>query len=373
MSIRDAIRAYGSTMGAREFSSDRARTVGASEIGLCARRVCWQKRSKKTVPAAVAKKLPKTRAQKSGDKRGATQDLDNWGAHVRGTTIEQVLWTPALKARFGDDLAMIDQKTLVLGELSATPDGLIKTRGRELLEPLGIKILGTKPVCVVVECKSIDPRVNLVEEKKENAFQVQVQMGLIRELTDYRPDYAVISYVDASFWHDVAEFAVKFSPEDYESAKLRASKIIRAEPQDLRPEGWIAGGRECGWCPWYADCSKLIHGGLPDVEREAKDLDPQFKAELIDLCKQANVAQRDMNEAEKDYKDLQDQIRGRLREKGIKKVPGIVNWFGVKGRTSWDVQAMVAVLEKKKIPTAQFQSTGEPTSSLAVDKKVALL
>ena len=59
---------------------------------------------------------------------------------------------------------------------------MIAGRGGELLKGHGIKYKGD----VVVECKTIDPRVNLLEEKSENAFQVQVQMGLIRELTKYK-------------------------------------------------------------------------------------------------------------------------------------------------------------------------------------------
>lgn len=370
MSVREAVNAYGSTLDSK-FAGDRSKTIGASEIGLCARRVAWQKKELGgTTPSKkAAKSKTKPYARKTGDKRGAAQAPENWGAHVRGSTIEDVIWRPAMIARFGDDFKMhTPQVTLVSDCLSATPDGLVATRGRELLEPLGIKVPGSKPACVVVDCKSVDPRVNLAEEKAEHAFQVQVQMGLIRERTQHKPEYAILSYIDASFWHEVVEFAVKFDQDAYDAAKLRAARIMRAEPQDQRPEGWIAGGKECGWCPHYSKCCEMMHGKIPEVESTE---DPQFKAEIEDLAKRALQIKGRENAAAKDYKDIQDQIRERLREKGVRKIPGVVNWYGVKGRVSWDVEAMVEVLRKKRVPVDQFATTGEATSQIAIDKKMA--
>jgi hypothetical protein len=355
MSITDAIHQFGRQMG-RVFP-DRSKTVGASEIGLCARRIHWQK-------TAQPKDAAMTRAKKQGDMRGATQAPENWGAHVRGTTMEQMLWEPAMRAKFGASLKMAgkDQKTLVVGNLSATPDGLVAGKGGELLKYHGIKYKGD----VVVESKTIDPRVNLLEEKSENAFQVQVQMGIIRELTKYKPEYAVISYIDASFWHDVTEFVVQFKPEAYESAKVRASKILKADAADLKPEGWIKGGKECNWCAWSRRCNEM-RGTVPE---EIKEINPQVMAELSDLCRQALEIQQQQNADGEAYRTLQDQIRSRLQELGTKKIPGMVSWNGVKGRVSWDTKAMLEELAKRGVDTTVFQSVGEPTTQLVIDKKI---
>ena len=355
MTITDAVNEYGRQMG-RVFP-DRSKTVGASEIGLCARRIHWQKKGQ-------PKDGAESRAKKQGDMRGATQVPENWGAHVRGSTIEQMLWEPAMRSKFGASLKMAgkEQKTLTLGELSATPDGVIAGRGGELLKGHGIKYKGD----VVVECKTIDPRVNLLEEKSENAFQVQVQMGLIRELTKYKPEYAVISYIDASFWHDVTEFVVPFKPEAFESARIRAAKILKADAADQRPEGWIKGGKECNWCAWSRRCNDM-RGTVPE---EIKTLDPQVLAEVTDLCKKAMAIQLKKTEDDEAYRELQDQIRTRLQELGTKKIPGVVSWNGVKGRLSWDTKAMVEELTNRGVDATVYQSVGEPTTQLVIDKKV---
>jgi len=46
---------------------------------------------------------------------------------------------------------------------------------------IGIEDIGPS-CCVVLECKSIDPRANIDEVKPEHLYQVQVQLGLIRKL-----------------------------------------------------------------------------------------------------------------------------------------------------------------------------------------------
>ena len=70
------------------------------------------------------------------------------------------------------------------------------------------------------------------------------------------------------------------------------------------------------------------------------------------------------------YRELQDQIRTRLQELGTKKIPGVVSWNGVKGRLSWDTKAMVEELTNRGVDATVYQSVGEPTTQLVIDKKV---
>jgi hypothetical protein len=358
--ISEVIHSYGSQMG--KTFPDRTKTIGASEIGLCARRMHFLKKGYQTDAAETA-------AKRQGDKRGSLALPENWGAHVRGSVIEEQLWAPAMRAKFGDDLKMAwpEQQTLTSGALSATPDGVVVGRGNELLKYHGI--VCNKKTDVVVECKSIDPRVNLVEEKAQHAYQVQVQMGLIRELTPYKPLHAIISYVDASFWQEVSEFVVAWDEDLFEKAKSRAARILAGDPHDQKPEGWIAGGKECGWCPWSRLCNNM-RGNVPTEE---VGLDQQKVAEILDLCREALKHHYARAEADEKYREMQDVIKTRLQELGTKKVPGVVNWVPVKGRTSWDMDAVVKFLEKKKIKIEQFKSTGEPSSQLTIDKKIVLI
>lgn len=217
------------------WAHDRSSTVGASEVFQCARRTFFTKNGTPPDPDHV----------------------DRYGARVRGDLIEQHFWEPAIRGQKPDGVTFLfagsEQRTLVDGYLSATSDGLLLGVMRDGLAHLGIADLGSD--ALVVECKSIDPRVSLKKVKDEHAGQTQVQMGLIRRCTPYRPEYALISYADASFLDTITEFAVRFDPGVYAAAKDRALRIMVAEnPAELPPEGRIAGGDECRYCPYRSRC-----------------------------------------------------------------------------------------------------------------------
>jgi hypothetical protein len=198
-------------------AADRAHTVGASDVGQCARKVFYAKR----------------------DAPRDSGFVDGWGAQLRGSVFERELWVPALRAAFGDRLLYAGdaQCTLTLGALSATPDGLLVGLPRDALAPLGVPDLGAGRA-LVVECKTVDPRVALSEPRPAHTLQVQVQLGLIRALTPHRPEFALISYADASFWDLVVEFAIPFDPAMFEAARQRAAAIMRARAAaELAPEG----------------------------------------------------------------------------------------------------------------------------------------
>ena len=339
--IREAIQEFGSTVD-RSFKHDRTQTVGASEIGLCARKIHWLK------------------------KEGARDEdfIANWGAHVRGTIMERTFWEPAMRVRFGRDLIMCgdEQQTLESGFLSATPDGLILNLPPDALESLGVPDIPALS-CVVVECKTVDPRVNLQKERDANHFQVQVQMGLIREKTEHRPDYAVISYVDASFWDEVDEFVVKYDEGLYQAAQVRAQTILQAsDPKELRPEGWIAGGGECEHCPFTEACG-IIRRSVPEREAAA---DPQFVAEIADLCREAVDAQNQIDLLAAEVRGTHQEIKDRLRAKSVRKIPGVVVWSNVKGRSSYDMKGIKSAAQAAGVDLEQFATVGESTDRLQI-------
>jgi hypothetical protein len=220
---------------------------------------------------------------------------------------------PALRARFGAKLlyAGDQQQTFVSGFLSATPDGLLIDQSHDVLASVGIADIGGDG-SIVVECKTIDPRVKLDAPKPEHAFQAQVQIGLFRELTPHRPEVALISYANASFLDDVIEFVVRFEPAIFANAKRRAAAILTAqEAQQLKPEGWIAGGRECEFCAFNRACGVIRHAvptkpvtGLPD---------PQFVAEIADLAREAKQRRAEAEAATRRQRAAEEDIRERLR------------------------------------------------------------
>jgi hypothetical protein len=191
--IAEALASYANAT-ARVFE-DRAQSVGASEVGQCGRRIFWLKNEDD----------PAHSAPRDSDYE------DTWGARTRGSVFEAHFWEPALRRRFGNNLlyAGADQQTLTSEFLSATPDGLLIDLPRDALAALGIADIGPDR-SLLVECKTSDPRAAFDAVKPEHAFQAQCQLGLIRELTKHRPDYALISYSDASFWNEGREFAVGF-------------------------------------------------------------------------------------------------------------------------------------------------------------------
>lgn len=338
--IKETLDLYAKT-NKKKWKHDRKKTVGASEIGQCARKVFYVK---------------------SENKDG--EDLTgNYGAAMRGDAVENVFWEPAMRKRFRKKFLFSgkNQTTFIKDNLSATPDGLLTGVSKDFLKHLGIEDIGAD--CILTECKSIDPRVNILKEKEEHAYQVQVQLGLVREMTEYKPEYALISYVDASFWHEISEFVVKFDPAIYREAHSRANEILYAgDASELLPEGWIAGGKECDYCPFAKMCN-VERKNVPDADNTD---DPQFVSEVEDLCKEYSKAKEGADEAEANVRLMQEKIKGRLRERGVRRIPGVVSWSSQRGRVSYDYTKLREAAKEAGVEIEQFSTVGEPTDRLSV-------
>jgi hypothetical protein len=331
----------------RVFVHDRSTTVGGSDVGQCARKIAYTKHWPHLQDGFY---------------------FDTWGAQIRGTLFEDHFWAPAMRLAFKSRLKFAGkaQKTLVSGLLSSTPDGLLTSMPRDTLKHLGIADIESD--CLLIECKTIDPRANIDLVKPEHAYQTQVQLGLMRETTKYKPVYALISYTNASFMDEVTEFAVKFDPEVYAAAKKRATMIMTAsKPTELRPEGWIAGGKECGFCPFTKACG-IERTNVPAFD-EGENLDPQFVAEIVDLAHEERSLSADVDLHKIAIRKIQDEIKDRLREKNVRRVKanGVsVVWSQVKGKVSWDNDAIREALAHDGYDLEQFKSTGEPTDRLVI-------
>jgi hypothetical protein len=340
--ISSALNTYADS-SRRAWATDRSQTVGASEVGQCARKVFWLKNE--------------------GDpKYGAPRDpeyQDSWGATARGSTYENHFWEPALRSVYGDRLlfAGADQQTFVSGFLSATPDGMLtQLQPGQVAEGSGAEVMA--------ECKTADPRTNLTEAKSENVYQTHIQMGLIRELTPYKPTHSILSYTDASFWNEVKEFVIPFDEKIFEAGKARAAMIMTAtSAADLKPEGWIAGGRDCNYCPFTRACG-IQRRSLPFAEQQP--VDPQFAAEITDMARAIKQLESQRDHSDEQVRALQDEVRNRLREKGVRKIPGVLTWSAVKGRSSYDNKAIQAAATEAGIDLTQFEKVGEPTDRLVI-------
>lgn len=344
MIIKETLDAYATSLK-KEWSHDRKETVGASEIGACSRRTWFIKRSPE------APESPSS----------------NYGAALRGNIIEDNFWFPAMRQKYGQSFMFggSDQRTLTDDFLSATPDGLLIDLPRDFLNRFDIEDMESD--CILTECKSIDPRVDLRKEKEQHAFQVQVQLGLMNEKTNYKPKYAIISYIDASFLHEVTEFVIKFDPNIFDQAKKRAKEILTSEsPEDLEPEGWILGGSECNYCPFVRICNALRQ----DVPEEDKaPVDAEVFESVKSLCSNYFNISTAIDDAETTKRRLQEEIKQKLRDSNVRKIPGLVTWSSQKGRQSYDMKALKEAAVAAGIDIEKFSTVGDATDRLLVNYK----
>jgi hypothetical protein len=347
--IAEALAAHATST--RNSDQRRASTCGASEIGQCIRKIFYVKNADDPVYAI----------------RRDAGHVDNWGAQQRGAIFEQAFWVPALRAKYGERLKFAGdaQRSFESEFLSATPDALLTDAPADILAELGVPDI--KSDCVLLEAKTVDPRIKLDAPKPEHRYQVIVQLGLMRKTTQFAPAYAVISYADASFWSEITEFAVEFDPEVYQTAKRRAARVMTARnASELPPEGWIAGGGECQYCPFAAACG-IARRAMPETSAAA--VDPQFVAEARDLAREAKRHQADADTATAQLRQTQHEIRDRLRAKGLRRVAGddfSIIWSPVKGRQSFDVKALKAAAIAAGVDVAQFETVGDATDRLDI-------
>jgi CRISPR/Cas system-associated exonuclease Cas4 (RecB family) len=335
----------------KAFSHDRSKSVGASEVFGCIRKA-WAK------------------------KRGVVRDTgeSSWGATSRGDLIENYHIVPVFESELPEGYGYIgagqDQKTFVDEEsqLSATPDGLIDGLSRDALKLYDIEDIESD--CIVTEYKSVDPRVNLKEEKAIHRGQVITQMGLIREKTEFKPRYGVIIYVNASFLDDVKVYVVRFEEEVYEQAKKRAKLVFSANnPQDLRPEGKLNGG--CQFCEFTSWCAKVTGNSMPPEGSKDK-LSDQQKSILKTLAIAYTQTSQSLKEAETTKDELSEKIKETLRAFNVRKASDktsgdewSVSYTFVNGRETLDKRAM----EEDGIDLSQYTTTGNGYERLAVKTK----
>jgi hypothetical protein len=214
----------------RPWKHDRAKTVGASEIGQCLRRIWY-------------------------GKHGVRRDTDvpaPWGYMRRGAVYEDHWFVPALRAYYGKRLRFAgDQQRTFFDDtspLSATPDGLL----RNLTDTERGEWDAHDGDSVLIECKSIGSFKAAELPKPEHEFQTQAQMGLVRLHGRYQPGAAVIVYTSAFDWGRVSEHVIPFSPPVFERARERARIALASACPPA--EGQASGGRECRYCPWAKTC-----------------------------------------------------------------------------------------------------------------------
>ncbi len=335
-----------------EFNRDLS--LGASETWGCGREGWYKKRGKEFGIEAD-----------EGD-----VDAPGWGAMERGNLIEEHFVVPALRKALPSQYTIHyegdNQKTRVVGKSSATPDGLIS--GLTPGEPFVIKTLDKTIAipdpyadCVMFEIKSIDPRTSLLEAKTKNIGQTHMQMGLIRETTEWRPHFAIILYVDASFLDKIDFFVVEFDEKIYQIGKQRANKIWATDnPLKMFPEGKVDGS--CTYCHFKKACGEAILSNFPPDG--GKKADPYQTATLEPLAKEFLEVKTRAEDSAEELATLKERLKEVLMEVGQKRMRGD-GW-----RIAWSNVDGVKKLSKKKMVEAGLNPADYMEQGLPYDKLV---
>lgn len=352
----DAIFARYMAGNKKVWEHDRSSTLGASENFSCLRQGWFNKLG-----------------PKHGFVPDEEPDAKPFGAMERGNLIEKYYLVPGIRAGLPEGMSLLmagdDQPTLVVERLSATPDGLITG-----LRPGPLRIVGgdqdilipdIRSDCIVIEFKSIDPRATLVEERAKHHGQTQIQIGAIREKTEWKPYYSVILYVDASFIDRFTPFVVEFDEAIYAAAKRRAHDLWTiSDPMMVVPEGRFSGA--CATCPWKTACMSVTIDSIPKYEEPSN---PEALAAVAPLVADVLRLRKESEDIEQRYKEAQERVKEVLLDHGTKKLSGDewnVSWGPVQGKEALDTAAM----EADGIDLSKYKRRGQGHDRLYVTPKV---
>lgn len=337
--IRDMFRSYVEATP-KTWRHDRMATVGASTVFGCSRKAWYERHG--------------------GDRN--PDYTESMGAARRGDMIEAAWFVPVMTQMMTPGLELRwaghNQVTLIEGDCSATPDGLVVNVSNHDVELEGINI--EPHGCVLIECKSFDPRSNPTRPKDAHVGQVQMQLGLVRTTREYKPECAIIVYINASDILDVRTFVIARDEAVFATGRDRAAEIMTG-PKPL-PEGRIAGGAECRYCPFTAVCSGVpSHRTAPETPAPM-DSSLAAAGELATAERQAAAA---ADAAKVTHAAAQAAVRQMLELLGTDRVTapwGTVRLQTVAGRNKLDIDAAVAA----GVDLAPYTVAGQPHQRLTV-------
>lgn len=334
---------------AKTWEHDRSGTIGASEIGQCLRRTWFAKNEIPTDDGHV-------------ETRGAAE---------RGDLIERYHWAPRLAAGLPPQLDLLwsseEQQTIVHDYVSATPDGLVVNVSDKPAVFSGVDL--PPGACVLVECKSIDPRVQLDGAKAEHRFQAQMQIGLVNECTNFKPVAAIVSYTNASFLDDVREFIVPGDMKIYEAGKGRAMRIMTAKAAaTLPPEGYIAGGKECENCPFATRCGQMSVDRVPGAKQPIAE---EHAARLAELANTYLLHKQVADDSEKKQKQTAEEIKQLLAAAHTRKGKAggfTFSWATSDGQRKLDRDKLQTDLDTLGLDLSKYEIAGKPYDRLTVSR-----
>lgn len=298
----------------KDWTHRRELYVSASQIGLCEMRQYFMAQRG---PVQIDNERPEA-----------------WGVFARGDTGEEwvagVFDRAQLAEHGGPRLGLAfsstgkHQVTVIdeINKLAATPDGIMW--------------LGSEPI--LLEIKTIDPRVSLDGPKPAHHRQVMFAMALMARVHSIKPTRAVILYVDCSNYANVTAFDVDYDEVEGDALIDRAKRIHTATLDELQPEGVYDGGNECKTCDFAAQCKAYQVERVERAEASAP-IDDGDLTDLDDLATQREAAIQMEGEAKRLKESATNQIRMLLDDRGLSyaKTPGwTIRQSVTKGRETCD-------------------------------------
>lgn len=301
----------------KTWKQDRRLTVGASECFGCIRKTWFTKR---------------------GHEFDIVPDADyeeNWGAMERGNIIENNFIVPAMEEglkRRGLELIMCGdgQDTIIDDIHSATLDGLVIDPSgaklpRDMLAYYGIPDIGEQD-SIVLEMKSFDPRLTLLHEKPVHRGQTQMQMGLVRQTTEYKPQMAVLMYINASWLSDMRIFIVDYDEGSYRIGRERNDKVFGLDDAAMfAAEGKMDG--LCQYCNYQGACQTVTEERVPSArkaltKKEVEAQDTEFVDSLAPLVVERNAIAKRQKADKMALEEANEYIRQALIAEGTSRVVG---------------------------------------------------
>jgi hypothetical protein len=196
-----------------------------------------------------------------------------------------------------------------------------------------------------------------------------MQMGLVREKTEYNPAYAVLVYINASWLSDIRIFIIKYDDAVYRIGRERNDKVFGMDdPGMFASEGKLDG--LCDYCNWRGACQKVTEARVPAARKALtkKEVDDQDK-EFIDNLTPLVLERKSVNEVLKTTKlqleGLNEEIRQALIAEGKSRVVGD-NW-----KVTYTAQAgrrtlSKALIEAEVIDPEKFMQEGGSFEKLTV-------
>lgn len=315
----------------------------------------------------------------AADKSGAWQPDPGYqttnGFAERGNVMEDAWTAPAMTHHVlscGAELlyaGQANQVTLTAAKspLSATPDGLVVGAPRTFLAEWGVPDIGSQEA--VLEFKSLDDRFDKHKLPKfEHRIQTIAQLGMIRVATKYKPKWGAVLYTDASDYFDMSVHPIEYTDAAFQAVLKRAHATISCkDPNQLPPEGKMAGGRECRTCKYAQQCL----GFLPWVQKgESKIKDPKAVKELTALAKQKSAAEQATEDAKRAVAEADAKLYALLAKHKTRYAPlkGLtIRAKETASQVRMDQAAMKARLIELKQDMRQFEKPTKPGSSLEVE------